>query len=114
MPWFGRKREQSATGPIVIVVRGSNGSLELHEHMVRIQRNRENKDILLSTISSVHLRRNACCRPGYIKLTFPGSQETTALIDDNTVTFKRNQEQAFEQFKAELDRRVLAARAAGR
>jgi hypothetical protein len=113
MPLFGRGKGQVATAPTA-VVRGDNGSLELYEHMVRIQRKKENKDILLSTVSSVHLRRNACCRPGYIKLTFPGSQETTALIDENTVTFKRSQEKAFEQFKAELDRRVLEARSAGR
>jgi hypothetical protein len=113
MPLFGRSKEKAATAPIA-VVRGANGSLELYEHMVRIQRKKENKDILLSTVSSVHLRRNAFCRPGYIKLTFPGSQETTALIDENTVTFKGSQEKAFEQFKAELDRRVLEARNAGR
>jgi hypothetical protein len=62
----------------------------------------------------VHLRRPGFCVTGYLKLTFPGSHETRSLIDDNTVTFKRRQQEAFEQFKAELDRRVLEARTASR
>jgi hypothetical protein len=112
MAWFGRNKEK--TTPPVAVVRGTNGSLELYEHMVRIQRKNENKDILLSTVSSVHLRRTALCRAGYLKLTFPGSQETSSWVDENTVTFKSSQQKAFEQFKAELDRRVLEVRSAGR
>ncbi|MBA2596341.1 MAG: hypothetical protein H0V00_06910 [Chloroflexia bacterium] len=114
MAFFRRKTAKQQEQLPVAVVRGASGDLQLYEHMVRIQRKNQGKDILLSTISSVHLSRPGFCAPGYLKLTFPGSQETRSLIDENTVTFKRSQQKAFDQFKAELDRRVLAARTASR
>lgn len=91
-----------------------SGTLALYEHAMRIKRKNQSKDILLSPVSSVLLRRPGCCVPGCLRLTFPGSQESASFADENTVTFKRGQLKDFERFKDELDRRVLAARTAGR
>jgi len=113
MPIFGRKKakalKMAAAAPVAIA-KGTDGQIELYEQTVRIRRKHEEKDILLATISSVQLKRPSFLRAGYLEVSFAGGQESLSVLNDNSVLFNKKQRPAFERFKAELDRRILATR----
>jgi hypothetical protein len=105
--------------------KGINGQLELTPDVVRIRRKgmmslltqgaKGDKDILISQITSVQFKPANMLTNGYIQVAFSGGKESKgglmdAVKDENTVMFKRGQQQAFEAFRDELNRRMLAAR----
>jgi hypothetical protein len=100
---------------------GHNGQLELTETAVRIKRKgilgfltqglKGDKEILISQITSIQFKRAGLFVNGYIQFAFIGGQEAKggafqAASDENTVMFRQGQQAAFEDFKAEIERRI--------
>ncbi|CAA9348321.1 MAG: hypothetical protein AVDCRST_MAG89-2984 [uncultured Gemmatimonadetes bacterium] len=105
--------------------KGINGQLELTADVVRIRRKgmmslltqgaKGDKDILISQVTSVQFKAANMLTNGYIQIGFSGGKESKgglmdAVKDENTVMFKRGQQETFEAFRDELNRRMLAAR----
>lgn len=108
MPLFGRGKQNvvaAATGPLAIA-KGQNCQLELYENVVRIQRKNGTKDIQISRISSVQLRKPSLCIAGQLEISFSGGQETHGFAGENAVLFQKKQAPAFEAFKHALDVRL--------
>ena len=83
MPLFGRGKKKDAPeatrGPLAIA-KGTDGQFELYENVLRISRKNETKDIQISRISSVQLRKPSYCAPGQLEVSFSGSQESHSFI----------------------------------
>lgn len=102
---------------------GVQGSLELLEDRVVIKRKgvmaalahglKGDKEILLSSISSIQWREPGALTNGYIQFAFQGGREAKGGLlqagqDENTVLFSRAQKAAFARVKAEIERRRSA------
>src|SRR6266545_6984868 len=107
--------------PVIMEAIGHNGQLELTETAVRIKRKgilsfltqglKGDKEILISQITSIQFKRAGLFVNGYIQFAFIGGQEAKggtfqAASDENTVMFRQGQQAAFEDFKAEIERRI--------
>ena len=103
--------------------KGLNGQIELYSNKVRILRKgvlsfmtqglKGNKDIMISTISSIQLK-NAGLTNGYIQFAFMGGKEAKGGLfqgtqDENTVMFSKKQQPLFEQIKETVESRIGAA-----
>ena len=102
---------------ILLEAKGNNGQLELLEDRIRIKRKgfsaillhggKGDKDILLKQISSIQFKR-AGFTTGYIQFAFLGGTESKksswdAYQDENTITFKKSQQPAFEKMKSMIE-----------
>ena len=100
---------------------GHNGQLELTENAVIIRRKgvlafmtqglKGEKSIKLSEISSVQFRKAGPFVNGYIQFAYRGGMDAKggvmeATKDENTVMFRSSQNAAFENFRAEVERRM--------
>lgn len=109
-----------STERVIMEANGQAGQLQLLEDRIRILRKtvganimhgaKGDKDILLSHISSVQFKR-AGWAIGYIQFAFLGGKEAKhgsfeAWGDENTVTFNRDQQPAFEQINAAISERM--------
>lgn len=101
---------------------GTNGQLELLETKIRIRRKglvalihhglKGDKEILLSSITSIRFQPAGVLNPGYIHFSFQGGQELhgvgAATRDENAVLFKRRHQDAFEAIKSEIEKTMIA------
>ena len=93
---------------------GLNGIVLLFPDHLRITRKgigtffthglKGDKDIQLSSISSIQFKNAGMMSNGYIQFAFLGGRESkggilTAVRDENTVTFKKSQRVAFETLR---------------
>lgn len=105
---------------------GVNGQLEVTNSVVRIKRSgilsflsqglKGDKEILLSKISSIQLKKVSFFTNGYIQFTFAGGQEAKgglreATRDENTVIFNADQQASFEKLRDELQKKSPIRRA---
>jgi hypothetical protein len=110
----------------ILVAEGVQGSLELHADRVIIKRKgvmaalshglKGDKEILLSSISSIQWRKPGTFTSGFIQFAFIGGQEAKGGLlqagqDENTVMFTSAQVPAFQRIKTEIDRRRTAPKA---
>ena len=108
--------------------RGWNGQLYLFENKVRISRKgflalaaqglKGDKDIMIKEISSVQFKRVGLTMMGYIQFTFRGGQESKsgwsdAHNDENTVTFIKKQEAAFQKIKEAIEEKMRSTETGG-
>ena len=102
---------------------GYNGSIELHKNKICIKRKgllslmtqgvKGDKDIMISSISSMQLKKAGLLFNGYLQFTFIGSQEAKAGIfegvsDENTVLFTSGQQANFLKLKNMIEKRIEA------
>lgn len=100
---------------------GVGGRLLLFEDKVRIQRKGAlakmthglsgDKDILISQISSIQMKRATNLTSGFIQFAFAGGLEAKrglgqATSDENTVVFRKGQQADFEAIKSAIERRM--------
>jgi hypothetical protein len=110
---------------VIMEAKGHNGQLELTDQVVRIKRKgvlafmtqglKGDKEILVSQVSSIQLKKAGLLTNGYIQLAFVGGQEAKGGLfqgtqDENTVMFTTGQQPSFERFRDELQRRMVASR----
>ncbi len=108
------------TNPL-LQAKGTNGQVELYTNKVRIIRKgffallaqglKGEKEILISSISSIQFKKANAWANGYIQFAFMGGKEAQggvlqAYIDENTVMFKTKQQADFERIKDEIDKRM--------
>ncbi|HEX8174081.1 MAG TPA: DUF4429 domain-containing protein [Pyrinomonadaceae bacterium] len=104
---------------------GVNGQLTLFADKVRISRSgllavmtqglKGDKEILLSSITSIQFRQANALTNGYIQFTFAGSGENKrglldATKDENTVMFKSSQQGEFQRMKAAIEQKIAELR----
>jgi hypothetical protein len=104
-----------------IIAHGTNGAVELIEDKVIITRNSKlaffthgmsgEKEILVSRISSIQLKKPSMITAGYIQFAFMGGQEAkggivNAVKDENTVMFKKDTFSQFEQVKKAIEEKM--------
>ena len=112
-------------GPILMRAEGNNAYLLLLEDRVRIRRKEEktflnqgfigDRDILLSQISSVKLKRATAFSPGNIQFFLFGSDGTKGLDTDqnrNTVSFSRVQQAEFAKIQTMVETKMASTRVA--
>lgn len=99
-------------------VKGVNGAIELTKNKIVIKRKgflalmtqgfKGDKEIYISQISSVQLKKPNLLLNGYIQFTFSGGKEakggiTQATSDENTVMFNKSQEKEFINLKNKIE-----------
>ena len=102
--------------------KGVNGQIELYNNKVCIIRKgiislmtqglKGNKDIMISTISSIQLKK-AGLTNGYIQFSFMGGKEAKGGLlqgthDENTVMFHKKHQPLFEQIKETVEARIVS------
>ncbi len=107
----------------LMTAQGKGGSLELYENKIRIKRKgvsslilqgmKGDKDIFLSQISSIQLKKAGLMTNGYIQFAFVGGHETkgglfNATRDENTLIFTSNQQKEIEAFKSAVEQKLFA------
>jgi hypothetical protein len=111
-------------GPILMRAEGINANLLLLEDRVRIQRREEktfpnqgfrgSRDILLSQISSIQIKKATTMGSGFIQFQLSGRNETgnhgSAARDDTTVMFKGARQVEFDNIKAAIEMKMATAR----
>ncbi len=105
-------------GQIVCAVSGVNGQLEVENDRIRIKRAgllgfltqglKGDKEIQLSSITSIQFKEAGTMFNGYIQFAFIGGQETKSGIydaagDENTVMFNRKQMPDFVAAKKSIE-----------
>lgn len=103
---------------LLMSAKGINGQLELYVDKIVIKRKgilsfmtqglKGDKDILLSSISSIQLKNASMLTNGYIQFSFMGGQEGKrglfqATQDENTVMFDRKQQPDFDALKTRFE-----------
>ena len=103
--------------------KGINGQIELLDDKIRIKRKgflsfatqgfKGDKDILISSISSIQFKRAGLLTNGYIQFAFMGGREAKggvlqATQDENTVMFKSGQQKAFDAIKQAIEEKMAA------
>jgi len=104
---------------VEMTVKGVNGEIDLLEDRIKIRRKgglaflsqglKGDKDILISQISSIQFKNAGALTNGYIQFAFLGGFESkgalfAAVTDENTVMFKRgNQQRSFETLKEQIE-----------
>lgn len=103
---------------LLMSAKGINGQLELYVDKIVIKRKgilsfmtqglKGDKDILLSSISSIQLKNASMLTNGYIQFAFMGGQEGKrglfqATQDENTVMFDRKQQPDFDALKTRFE-----------
>jgi len=110
---------------VIMNAEGIGGTLSLLKDRIRISRKglgslilqgfKGDKDIYLSQISSIQLKKAGGFTNGYIQFSFLGGQETKGGIfdatqDENTIMFKPSQQAQFLLIKQEIDKRISQLR----
>ena len=111
-------------GPILMRAEGVNANLLLLEDRVRIQRREEktflnqgfgrDKEILLSQITSVRLRKATKLGNGFIQIVLSGAPEVDdaeVARDQNTVLFRNTRQVEFERIKTAIEMRKSVTQA---
>jgi len=111
---------------IIMSAKGINGVLELLQDKIRIKRKgfgalvlqglKGEKEILISQLSAVQLKKAGMLTNGYIQFSFLGGHETKgglfdATRDENTVMFNTRQQEEFLALKERLDKMLTSNRA---
>ena len=104
--------------PVLMTAKGVNGQLELLADRVRIKRKggmavltqglKGDKEIQLSSISSIQFRAPGALTNGYIQFAFFGGQEAKGALfqatqDENSIMFSSPQSGAFVQIKEAIE-----------
>lgn len=105
----------------LLQAKGVNGQIELFANKVRILRKgimglltqglKGDKEILISSISSIQFKKASAMTNGYIQFAFMGGKEAKgglfqATQDENTVMFNTNQQGGFQRIKDEIETRM--------
>ena len=111
-------------GPILMRAEGVNANLLLLDDRVRIQRREEktflnqgfgrDKEILLSQITAVRLRKATKLGNGFIQLALAGAPEVSdaeVARDQNTILFRNTRQVEFERIKTAIEMRKSVTRA---
>jgi hypothetical protein len=117
--WNTLERVRDAiANPILLSVKGVNGQLELLNDKVRIRRKggmavfthglKGDKEILLSSISSIQFRPPGAMTNGFIQFAFHGGKEAKGALfqatqDENSIMFSTAQLPAFQQMKQAIE-----------
>lgn len=103
--------------------KGVNGRIELFANKICIRRKgvlgfltqglKGDKEIMISSITSVQFKKAGMLTNGYIQFAFMGGKEAKegifqAVTDENTVMFNMKQQPDFERIKHELAKRLQA------
>ena len=103
--------------------KGLNGQLDLLQDRIRIGRNgfrafmahglKGDKDISISSVSSIQWKNATWVADGYIQFAFRGGIEAKggflqAHSDENSVVFNRKQQAQFQAIRDEVQRRMSA------
>lgn len=112
------KARATIKNPVLMVAKGVNGQLELLADRVRIKRKggmavltqglKGDKEIQLSSISSIQFRAPGALTNGYIQFAFFGGQEAKGALfqatqDENSIMFSAQQTGAFVQIKEAIE-----------
>ena len=108
---------------VLLEAKGLNGQLQLFENKIRITRKgftaftthglKGDKEIFISQISSIQLKKVSLLTNGYIQFTFVGGQETKGGIfdaaqDENTIMFNKKQEPTFIKIKEAIEEKIAS------
>ena len=117
------QRKSQFAGPIIMRAEGVDAYLLLLEDRVRFQRREEkiflnqgyrgSKDIMLSRISSVRLRKATTLGNGYIGFSLIGDNEVKSpdgVRSENALMFKAAHQAEFEKLKAAIEAKITAAK----
>lgn len=106
-----------------LYAKGVNGQIELYSNKICIRRKgvlgfltqglKGDKNIMISTITSIQFKKAGLLTNGYIQFAFMGGQEAKGGLfqgaqDENTIMFNKKQQSAFEQIRAEVEKRIQA------
>jgi hypothetical protein len=112
---------------LICIAKGIGDVLELYEHKITIKRTgfanfltkglQGDKDIFINQLTSIQFKKAGAFVSGYLKFGVLGGVEGKRGIfeaagDENAVMFTEPQEPAFEQIRAELEKK-LGERAVG-
>ncbi len=112
-----------------LFAKGINGQLALYSNKLCILRKgftsvmsqglKGEKSILLSSISSIQLKKAGLLTNGYIQFSFMGGQEAKGGIfqgaaDENTILFRKKQQAAFEEIKNQIENRTASEAPSGK
>ena len=104
-----------------ISAKGVNGQIELSDNKVCILRKgilgfltqglKGDKNIMISTISSIQFKKAGMVTNGYIQFAFSGGQEAKGGLfqgtkDENTVMFNKKQQPLFEKIRDTVENRI--------
>ena len=118
-----KNRAEKQVSGFEFQAKGHNGQIELYRNKVCIRRKgvlafltqglKGDKEIMISSISSIQFKKASAWTNGYIQFSFIGGQEAKGGIlqateDENTVMFTTEQQLAFERIKAEVEKRIQA------
>jgi hypothetical protein len=111
---------------ILMSVKGIYGGIELLQDRIRIKRKgfgslmlqgfKGDKEILISQLSAIQLKKAGMLTNGYIQFSFLGGHETKgglldATRDENTVMFNTKQQKEFIELKERIDQMIASSRA---
>ena len=106
-----------------IYAKGVNGQIELYSNKVCIRRKgvlgfltqglKGDKNIMISSITSVQFKKAGMLINGYIQFAFMGGKEAKGGLfqgtqDENTVMFNTKQQPLFEQIRDAVENRIQA------
>ena len=95
-----------------LCAKGVNGQIELYRNKICIRRKgmlgfltqglKGDKNIMISSITSIQLKKAGLLTNGYVQFAFMGGKEAKGGIfqgtqDENTVMFNKKQQSSFEQ-----------------
>ncbi|WP_192498297.1 SHOCT domain-containing protein [Halorussus halophilus] len=110
--------EEASNSDLVHEAKGANGQVELKQSKIIIKRKgmlaklghmgKGNKEIPISSITSIQFKDAGRVTNGYIQFGQSGYSESDggafdAANDENSVMFKRKQQEEFETLKEEID-----------
>ena len=108
---------------VLLEAKGVNGQLALLEGRVRLSKKgvlgfltqglKGDKEIAISSISSIQWKKASGLTNGYIQFAFQGGAEAKggllqATKDENTVMFRKAQQPKFEAIRDEVQRRIAS------
>ncbi len=106
----------------VMIAEGYNAKLHLFKNKIRIERAKGlmnlsihglkgDKEIFIKFITAIQLKRASSFTNGYLQFTLMGGKESlgglfSAVQDENTVVFKKNQEEDFIKIKGLIEDKI--------
>lgn len=102
-------------------IKGVNGQIELYGNKICIRRKgmlsfltqglKGDKNIMISTISSIQFKNAGMMTNGYIQFAFMGGKEAKGGLfqgsqDENTVMFNKKQQPGFEQIRDKVEKMI--------
>ncbi len=110
-------------GEVILTAKGINGQIDLFQNILRIRRKgalsfisqglKGEKEIQISQISAVQIKKPGVWTNGYIQFSFLGGQENkkglfSATQDENTIIFNPRQQRDFIALKEKLDQIIAS------